>query len=77
MSNHDDKQHAPQQVSLHGLCRQRDQIAAVVEWDNFDILGQYLVIELLGLASTRFNTSWVFSPVRSKMTPSTASSCFW
>ena len=27
-------------------------------------------------ASTPFRTSWVFSPVRSRMTPSTASSCF-
>ena len=40
--DHDDQQHAAQQVSLHDLRRQRDQIAAVVEGKNFDILGQDL-----------------------------------
>ena len=50
--NHDHQQHAAQQVALHGLRCQLDQIAAVVERQNFDVLGQDFFVELLGL---RFN----------------------
>ncbi len=72
--HHDDQQHAAQEVLLHHLRRQRDQIAAVVERDDFDILGQDSSLSSLVFAWTRFSTSWVFSPVRNMMTPSTASS---
>ena len=47
--DYDDQQHAAQQVSFHRLRRQLDQIAAVVERDNFDILGQDFIVEFLGL----------------------------
>ena len=45
----DDQQHAAQQVALDHLRRQRDQVAAVVEGNDFDVLGQDLLVEFLGL----------------------------
>ena len=47
--DHDDQQHAAQQVVLHDLRGQRDQVAAVVEGNDLDVLGQDLLVELLGL----------------------------
>ncbi|OIQ67486.1 hypothetical protein GALL_509340 [mine drainage metagenome] len=47
--DHGHQQHAAQQVVLDGLGRQRDQIAAVVERHDLDVLGQDLVVELPGL----------------------------
>ena len=52
--NHDDQQHAAKQVLLHDLGRQRDQIGAVVERKDLDVLGQDLVVELFGLGLDAF-----------------------
>ena len=40
--HHDDQQHAAQQVALHDLRGQIDQVAAVVERHDLDVLGQDL-----------------------------------
>ena len=47
--DYDDQQHASQQVALHHLRRQRNQVSAVVEGNNLDVLGQDCVVEFPGL----------------------------
>ena len=47
--HHDHQQHAAQQIAFHDLRRQFDQVAAVVEGQDLDVLGQDLLVEFLGL----------------------------
>ena len=49
-----DQQHAAQQVLLHDLGGEGDQVGAVVVRMDFDILGQDDVIEFLGLGLDAF-----------------------
>src|ERR1700683_5417149 len=48
--HYDDQQHASEQVAFHHLRGQRDQVSAVVEGNNLDVLGQDGVVELPGLS---------------------------
>ena len=73
-----DEDHAAEQISLDGLRGQRNQVAPVVEGMDLDVLGQDVPVEVLrSLLQRACSTSWVFSPVRIRMTPSTASSWSW
>ena len=47
--HHDHQQYAAQQIAFHDLGGERNQVAAVVERMDFDVLGQDLVVEFLGL----------------------------
>ncbi len=46
---HDDQQHAAQQIARHRVHRHVDQVAAVVERHDLDVLGQDVIVEFLRL----------------------------
>ena len=50
----DDEQYAPQQILLHDIRRQLDQIGPVVKRHDLDVLGQDLFVEFLRLRLDAF-----------------------